>query len=152
MRRIWRVSLAVAVALCATLAIAAVTEGEWSTEAGGSLVCDKLLRGRACHYDWDSSLTDAARLLDASDCESVNLYKTGATGEVYVYSCAGASYSASACHKILADTDGDGIVDDVTIDGSTLMRRGIQEVQAHMLHVDTVSCPSGTCRLTAECH
>lgn len=110
-----------------------------------------------CYYDFAN--TQDSETLDVRKCESVNVWLdpdedgTSTGAEVQVYNCSEASFSANHCVKVLSDTDGDGVVNDVTLDGSTAMRVGLSHFQASYLAIDvTANAGSDDARVTAECH
>jgi len=78
---------------------------------------------------------------------------TGA--EIQLYRCNDkGTFSTTICPaKVLADTDGDGIINDVTIDGSTLMRIGQDGARVAWLGIDiTANAGSDDARIMLECH
>jgi len=71
--------------------------------------------------------------------------------EIYVYRCRSSTATTAdltSCTKEIVDTDADGIANDVTLDGVTNMRRGIQSIQAKFLLivVSGNDAPAENCR------
>ena len=77
---------------------------------------------------------------------------TGA--QVTLYRCSeSGSFSANHCQLLKWDTDGDGVVDNAVLDGSTDMKVGVQNAQVTYLGVD-ITAVAGTpddARLTVGC-
>lgn len=155
-------SLIIAAMLFAGVAWAVQTGG-WTTQPDGSVECFVLSPGtnprggRVCYYDFNN--TQDSVTLNVSACESVNIHfdpdedGTNTGAEVQMYRCSEGSFSTNHCHKILGDTDGDGVNNDVTLDGDTNMRVGFQQVQAAYIAVDvTANGSSDDARVTVECH
>jgi len=70
---------------------------------------------------------------------------TGTGCEVQAYECTQAS--VASCTKLLGDTDGDGVVNVMTLDGATLMRRGVDGFRARWLYLNVTANPSShSCR------
>jgi hypothetical protein len=131
----------------------------WSTSpdgAAGSCTSVSPSGPRVCHYNF-SDTTDSG-IISTALCRDFNVFLnpdedgTNTGAEVYIYRCSEPVASTSECHKILGDTDGDGVRDDVTLNGSS-MRTGLQNVQAAWIYVDvTANGGSDDARVTIECH
>ena len=132
----------------------------WAKSPDGTAAdCESLSPNgsRVCNYEFSTKVDSA--ILSVALCRDVNVFfdpdedgavATGA--EVYIYRCSSPTASTNSCHKVLGDTDGDGILNDVTLDG-TSMRTGLQNVQAAWLYVAVSAAPSaGDARVTVECH
>lgn len=109
-----------------------------------------------CH---DTTGTTASDVLTASGCiyfDAVldpDMASTGAGCEGYLWRCNAPTYSANTCTKMLVDTDGDGIPNDVTLDGVTLGRIGQQYQTTTWLYWQpTANASSKQCRLMIACH
>jgi len=145
------------VLLSAGIAYAQLSTGAWSTEPDGTTECTALSKSNSpCYYDF--SATTDSWVLPTSACRDVNVWLnpdedgTNTGAEVQIYRCEEETASANHCHKILGDTDGDGILNDVTLNGSS-MRTGLQNVQADWIYVDvTANAGSDDARVTVECH
>ena len=112
-----------------------------------------------CHDTAAAVATDSG-LLSVAQCDHLTIHfdpdadgtATGATA--YIYGCTYPSASSTYCSKLLVDTDGDGIPNDVTLDGSTLGQFGQQWQSAAWIWVDMQSAPgSGDyARTMIVCH
>lgn len=125
------------------------------TGVGAVTGIGKVGTSAACHDT--SGTTDSLLLTVDAQFVSVELdpnmaaIDSGASGcEVQVYRCRSTTATTSdltSCTKELTDTDGDGILNDVTLDGVTTARRGIQAIQAKYLLIDvTANGSSHNCR------
>lgn len=113
-------------------------------------------------FEWTA--TGDSTIVSAADCHSIEIgplvpsttdTTTGATA--YVYRCGsgsvGAAQAAGQCSKMLVDVDGDGIPDDIPLDGVTVGRIGQQWQTATLLYVSPQAATSGrTARLMITCH
>lgn len=138
------------------------TAGSWvdCTSGAASGGFDSVLR--AICFEWTA--TGNSTLIATARCASIEIgplipsttdTATGATA--YVYRCGrgdvGAAASAGQCEKMLVDTDGDGIPDDVPMDGVTIGRQGQQWQTATLLYVSPQAATSAkTARLMITCH
>ena len=122
--------------------------------------CEALRPGSqvTCFYDFADATTDSSALA-VSQCRDVNIWldpdtTTAVAGaKVYIWNCATKTFSSNTCVKILPDSDGDGLPNDVPLDGATLGLRGFQNVQASFLVVEAnANAGSDTARVTVECH
>lgn len=102
----------------------------------------------ACHDTAADTATDSG-ILSVTGCNHIEIsfdpsYTDTSTGaEAQIYSCTYAVASTTLCRKLLVDTDGDGIPDDVTLDGATIGRQGQQWQTADWIFVDMTVAPSG---------
>lgn len=126
--------------------------------AGSSLEIDRVDRpqsGResvstACHDTAEDTATDSG-ILATWPCAYIDLDGSAmAGGTAYVYRCT--APSTSYCTKMLVDTDGDGVPDDVTLDGVTIGRVGQQYQTALWLWIDWQTAPTGFGRIAVLCH
>lgn len=108
-----------------------------------------------CH---DTTATIASDVLNVSSCDHFGVQLepdfagTGTGCEGYLWRCSSPSYSANTCTKALVDTDGDGIPDDVTLNGSTIGRQGQQYQTATWIYWQPTANPSShQCRLVVDC-
>jgi len=141
------------------IAVSAQAGGKWNKQldnAGG--VCDVLKPAQTCYYDF-ADTTDPDTL-DVSQCLRGITYwlepdEDGAsTGcEVQPYRCTEDSFSTNHCTKILNDTTGDGIPNDVTLDGTTVLRIGRENVTMPFFGCDvTANASSDDCRIVVGCY
>lgn len=115
-----------------------------------------LTPGKAlCH---DTTGTTASDMLNVSKCDHFGAYldpdmdATGAGCEGYLWRCQTNTYSANSCSKILHDVDGDGVLDDVTLDGNTVGRIGFTwETATWVYWQPTANASSKKCRLLVDC-
>lgn len=141
---------------------------QWDRLADGATVTQpvsELKKSQRAFYETAS--TTQSLPIDISQCLYVSIQwnpdedgtTTGATG--YVYTCdeekiptvTAANYLANNCTKRLADTDGDGVDNDLPLDGTTVHRKGLQFIQGSWLLVGTITnASSDQIRVTATCH
>lgn len=102
-----------------------------------------------CHDTATATATDST-LLDVSQCDHFDVEfdaaaaSTNSGAESQLYRCTAKSIASAWCSKMLVDTDGDGIADDVTLDGVTIGRKGQQWQTATWIYVDMTVAPSGS--------
>ena len=156
MRR-WIVCL---VMLVAPLSASAVGWVECNDSSSSATIV--LTRFHALCFEWTA--TGDSTLIAAANCDTIEIgpllpsmtdTTTGATA--YVYRCGrgtpGSAAGSGACQKMLVDTDGDGLPDDVAMDGVTTGRKGQQYQTATLLYVSPQAATSGkTARLMITCH
>lgn len=113
-------------------------------------------------FEWTA--TGDSTIISGAGCGSIEIgplvpsttdTSTGATA--YVYRCGngsvGSAPAAGQCSKILVDTDGDTIPNDVALDGVTIGKIGQQWQTATLLYVSPQTATSGkTARLMLTCH
>lgn len=109
-----------------------------------------------CH---DTTATVASDVLNVSACDHFDatldpdMASTGAGCEGYLWRCTSSTYSANACRHASVDTDGDGVPDDVTLDGVTTGRQGQQYQTATWIYwAPTANAGSKQCRLMISCY
>lgn len=101
-----------------------------------------------CHDTVANTATDSG-ILSVTQCNHIQIefdpsYADASTGaEAQIYYCPYATASTTTCAKLLVDTDGDGIPDDVTLNGSTIGRIGQQWQNADWIFVHMTVAPSG---------
>lgn len=112
---------------------------------------------------YDFTATGTTQTLDTSRCNSVciSLFTdtsgSSGTAEAYVYSKSVADLtvtggSTSGAEKILGDTDGDGLPNDVTLNGDpTALRFGLCDIAPAYILVDITAASTSYGRLMAKC-
>lgn len=158
--RYWVVALALAV----LLGLPSAASAAWNNcgvpglaSSVGDVVTQK--SRLICHDTAAATATDST-LLDVSQCDHIDLAfdpaaaSTNTGAEAQLYRCTVKSIASEWCAKMLVDTDGDGIPDDVTLDGVTIGRQGQQWQTAAWVYVDMTTAPSGTdvSRLMITCY
>lgn len=130
--------------------------GPFGSAADADATIPMKLGTTLCH---DTTGTTASSVLNASNCRSFDamldpdMASTGAGCEGYLWRCSAPTYSANTCAKMLVDTDGDGIADDVTLDGVTIGRQGQQYQTATWIYWQpTANSGSKQCRMLIACH
>lgn len=140
------------------LALPAAAADGWSQEQDGTRNCSVLSAG-TCYYDF-SGTTDSKTLAISSKCMPVSVSLnpdedgTNTGAEIQLYRCNDrGTFSTTICpSKILADTDGDGLLNDVTLDGNTVGRIGLSDLSTRWVGIDITANPAGDdFRITAEC-
>lgn len=109
-----------------------------------------------CH---DTTGTTASNVIATADCRyfdavlDPDMAAATAGCEGYLWRCHAPAYSANTCTKMLVDTNGDGVPDDVTLDGVTVGRIGQQYQTATWVYWQpTANAGAKQCRLMITCH
>lgn len=109
-----------------------------------------------CH---DTTATAASEVLDVAKCNHVefdldpDMQSTGGGCEGYLWRCRSSAFSTSTCDHMIVDTDGDGVPDDVTLDGLSSGRKGQQyQTGSWVYWQPTVNTGSKQCRMLLACH
>lgn len=102
-----------------------------------------------CHDTAVATASDSG-ILNTGQCDHLEIqFKPDITGtatgaEAQIYRCTAPVATSSYCTKMLVDTDGDGIPNDVTLDGTTIGRIGMLWQTAQYLWVDMTVAPGGS--------
>jgi hypothetical protein len=125
--------------LILSVAAIALIAGTWKQGHTGGESCQKLNPGSCCTALIESDLADI--VLDTQGIEfylSFDADEDGATAgtTVDIYSCKHRDDPQANCLPYEWDTDGDGIVDNNTLNGSTAMMRGVEGAHVPFLLVD----------------
>ena len=134
--------LLTATILCLSSQASAANTLQWfdsnktTTEAGG-------VSNGSCVVATFTSATDETKLLHSEGAVlSLQFYPGAGASSVDVYACVQNDNSTCALYKW--DTDGDGIGDNSALDGLTVMKRGLQQVEiAGYLYIDPSLITSG---------
>ena len=95
--------------------------------------------------------TTQPSIVRTAACENVTVWLAEADGaEVQFYRCGTSIYDADSCDKLLNDTDGDGINNDVTWNGD-IMRSGREDVRADFLQILITVAPTTSGLAVLEC-
>lgn len=127
----------------------------FTTDTGDVITKTKSI---ACHDTATGTATDST-LLWVKNCDHIQILfdpdvaGSETTAEAQIYTCAQAVANATNCTKLLVDTDGDGIVNDTTLNG-TDMRKGIAWANAQWIWVDMTVAPTAgkVARTLVSCH
>lgn len=102
-----------------------------------------------CHDTAAATATDSG-ILSVTACNHIQIdfdpsYANANTGaQAQIYSCPYPTASTTTCRKLLVDVDGDGLPDDVTLDGVTSGRIGQQWQNADWIFVDMTVAPGAS--------
>jgi hypothetical protein len=138
--------LVLAAALVALPAYAWNDCGIPGSSADVSAVVSPTGRRTICHDTAANTATDSS-ILTVSQCDHIDIQfdpdsgGTATGADAYIYRCSYPEASTSYCTKMLVDTDGDGVPNDVTLDGSTVGRIGQQWQTAAWIYVDMNTAP-----------
>jgi len=131
----WLTLLTVGALLVPGVSFATCPADTWCTQPDSNLSgkkCSSIGPENTCYYDF-SATTDPP-CLSTDETRSISYWlepdedgaSTGVT--VYPYRCTENSLSTNHCTKILNDTTGDGIPNDLPLDGTTVLRIGREDV------------------------
>ena len=111
-----------------------------------------------CHDTAVNAATDSG-LLDTHGCNGFDILVgpdmvgTDTALVAQVYRCV-ARRTDKGCTKLLTDTDGNGVENDTTLDGTTLMRQAMNGKVAPYIWIDVTTAPgaSAVSRFSVTCH
>lgn len=135
------------------LPLPALAQG-WNTSSAGTGSSRQVVNGGDSAFYRFTSAVDSAGL-SISGCGSADVhFNEGTASQIHIYKCLDSGIAdvttSSSCTKHLVDKDGDGTLDDETLDGS-LGRTGYSFVQGIWLYVNVI-VSSGTSVVGVACH